>query len=231
MTYPQVIGEFLTIAAILTGKSIARFGDGEFKCADGNGYFREPGSEKLADELLAVLQKPHKYCLVGVPTMNPDGPKYEGWIRHRDRFAKLLRPDTTIYYSAFITRPDSAPWIKCEEFVSKMERVWRKKRVTVLCEPGNSILKVVRLSAKKMKHVPCPHREAYAEIDRLEGLIAGSKPDVALLSCGPTATCLAHRLAVHGIQAVDIGSAGGYLLKLLMGKSVQEYKSIKVPTL
>jgi hypothetical protein len=214
--YPQVIGEFATIDAMLTGKSIARFGDGELKCMDGAGYFREPGSETMAAELLKIIQDPHPDCLVGIPTMAPEGPKYEGWIRHADRFAKLLCPDTVRYYSAFITRPDSAPWINTAEFAAKFVRLWQRKRVAVLSEPGNKILKAVRLSAKKMKHIPCPHREAYAEINRFEALIAGSKPDVALLSCGPTATCLANRLAKRGIHAVDIGSAGGYLLKLLL---------------
>jgi hypothetical protein len=38
---------------------------------------------------------------------------------------------------------------------------------------------------------------------------------VALLSCGPTATCLANRLARRGIQGVDMGSVGGMLVRLM----------------
>lgn len=219
MTYPQVIGEFKTVDAVLTGKSLARFGDGELKLMDGKGYFREPESAELGGELLHVLQRPAANCLVGIPTMDPAGPKYAGWIRHADRFAKLLRPDCVQYYSAFVTRPDSAPWINSMTFAFKIRDLWKGKRVAVLAEPGNSILKAVKLSAKKVKHVPCPHREAYAEIDRLEAAITGGKPEIALLSCGPTATCLANRLALRGIHAVDIGSAGGYLLRLLLCRS------------
>lgn len=218
MTYPQVIGEFETIAAILTGKSIARFGDGELKLMDGKGYLREPECKKLGDELLSILQQPDPKCIVGIPTMDPTGPKYEGWIRHEKRFARLLNPEVQ-YYSAFITRPDSAPRINCIEYAKTVERIWRGKRVTVLCEDKDcSVYKLARLSAKKLKWIGCPHREAYAEIDRFENEIASSRPDVALLSCGPTATCLANRLAARGIHAVDIGSAGGYLLKLLNPK-------------
>lgn len=217
--YPPVIGEFDTIAAVLRGKSLARFGDGELKLIDGKGYFREPENEALGGELRRVLQRPHRRCLVGIPTMDERGPKYDGWIRHRDRFAKLLRPDRVEYYSAFVTRPDSAPWINCIEFACLMEQLWSGKRVTVLCESGNSILKAVRLSARKVKHVGCPHREAYVQIDDMEKEIVAAKPEIALLSCGPTATCLANRLAVRGIHAVDIGSAGGYLLKLLIGSA------------
>lgn len=224
MNYPQVLGEFETIEAVLAGKSIARFGDGEFKLADGKGYFREPGNQRLGAELLEILRYPAADCLVAIPTMDPKGPKYEGWIRHRERFAKLLAVgakdfsplQSRIFYSAFITRPDSAPWINCIDYARRIEGLWKGRRAAILCEPGNSILKVARLSAKRMKHIVCPHREAYAEIDALERAIAKSKPDIALLSCGPTATCLANRLAALGMQAVDIGSAGGFLLKLLL---------------
>jgi len=238
MIYPQVIGEFETLDAVLSGKSLARFGDGELKLMDGKGYLREPGSAQLARELLDILQRPAANCLVGIPTMDPRGPKYENWLRHRDRFAKLIvsgiesqvsgfsetngrreTPDTRLFYSAFITRPDSAPWINMVEFARQMEKLWKGKRAAVLCERENSILKAVRLSAHRLKHIACPHREAYAGIDELERAIVKARPDIALLSCGPTATCLANRLAARGVHAVDIGSAGGYLLKLLIKKS------------
>jgi hypothetical protein len=218
MTYPQVIGEFKTINAVLSGKSLARFGDGELKLMDGGGYMREPGCAELGSELLKVLQDPDVNCLVGIPTMSPAGPKYDNWMRHAERFAKILRPNDVCYHSAFITRPDSAPWINVGKFAAKVESIWKDKRVAVLSEPENKIVKAVRLSAKRMKKIPCPSREAYAEIDRLEDEIVRSKPEVALLCCGPTATCLANRLASRGIHAVDIGSAGGYLLRLLLAK-------------
>jgi hypothetical protein len=216
MTYPQVIGEFETLAAVLSGKSIARYGDGELKLMHGQAYVRQPASENLGAELLDILQRPHENCLVGIPTMAPAGPKYENWLRHSERFAKVLRPESVQYYSAFITRPDSAPWINTRKFAAKVARLWRKKRATVLSEPGNKILKAVALSAKQLNVVCCPHQEAYAEIDRFEDEILGTRPEIVLLSCGPTATCLANRLASRGVHAVDIGSAGGFLLKLLV---------------
>lgn len=215
INYPRVLDEAATITALLGGKSIARYGDGELKLMDGKEYLREPPSENLASELLRVFQAPDRNCIVGVPTLSPKGPKYKNWMRHAARFARYMRPDVQ-YYSAFITRPDSAPWINTEKFAAQVERLWRKKNVVVLSEPRNSILIAVRMSAKSVEHVDCPSREAYGEIDRLQEAITTRRPDVALLSCGPTATCLANRLAAIGIQAVDIGSAGGYLVKLLI---------------
>jgi hypothetical protein len=212
--YPPVATESTTLAKLLGGFSIARFGDGELKCMDAQGYFREPPSEELAAELLTVFRSPHRHCIVGAPTLDPEGPKFAGWLRHAKRFSRLMNGEM-IYYSAFITRPDSAPWINCIEFARDMEKLWAGKRIAVLSERGNKIRKVVALSAKKIRLIGCPHREAYSRIDKLERALSRGKPEIILLSCGPTATCLANRLAARGIQAIDIGSAGGYLLRLL----------------
>lgn len=193
------------------------------KCAYAQGYGREPGSEKMAGELMQILRDPHPNCLVGVPTMAKKGPKYLNWKRHRDRFAKVLNPEVQ-YFSAFITRPDSAPWIRNIEFAEKMESLWRGKNVVVVSERKNSILTAVKMSAMSIDHIVCPHSEAYAMIDALESNIVGLGRyfrDVVLLSCGPTATCLAHRLSAQGIQAIDIGSAGGFLAKLLWKRNAK----------
>jgi hypothetical protein len=48
---------------------------------------------------------------------------------------------------------------------------------------------------------------------------------VTVLSVGPTATVLANRLAARGIQALDLGSAGGFLLRLLTGAGAAELTS------
>jgi len=221
LKYGSIIDEWSTLEECAQGKSLARFGDGELKLMDGQGYFREPHNDKLGAELLQVLQHPAENCLVGVPTMNPEGPKFTNWCRHAERFAKLFNPEVT-YYSAFVTRPDSAPWIYRENFALLFQSLWAKKRVTVMSERDNKIFTLVQRTAGKLKHVICPHSEAYAQIDELEEAIADTNPAIALLSCGPTATCMANRLAVRGIQAIDIGSAGGYLLKLLAQKDHSE---------
>jgi len=214
MRYGWIKSEWDTLTECSEGKSLARFGDGELKLMDGQGYFREPGNDKLGGELLKVLQYPAANLCVGIPTMSPDGPKFTNWCRHAERFAKLLNPDV-VYYSAFVTRPDSAPWIQTKNFALLFQSLWEKKRVTVMSERDNKIFTLVQRTAGKLKHVACPHSEAYGKIDELEQAIVETEPTVALLSCGPTATCLANRLALRGIQAIDVGSAGGYLLKLL----------------
>lgn len=214
MTYPQVAGEFHTMEMVAKGYSLARFGDGEMKMAEGFGYVREPGSQKLANELMKTLRTPHPRCLVGIPTYDPAGPKYENWLRHQPRFATLLQPGVP-YFSAFVSRPDSAPWIDCREYALLVESLWRGKFVAVVCENSGSMLKTVSMGARLVRHFECPRYEAYSRIDRLEERITTLKPDVVIMAAGPTATCLANRLAAKDIQAVDLGSAGGFLGRLL----------------
>ncbi len=214
LIYPSVRDEWHTIRAVAAGYSIARFGDGELKMMHGAGYVREAGSQKLAKELRGVLQSPHPRCLVGVPTLDGRGPKYSNWLRHEQRYARLLISHID-YHSAFISRPDSAPWINCVEFLEIVESIWLCKRVAVLCEPDNSILKVVRRHAREVLHFECPSNGAYLRIDEFEHGLMNSTAEVVVMSAGPTASCLANRLAARGMHAVDIGSGGGFLLKLM----------------
>lgn len=219
MIYPDVQGEWATLRELtLNGKSIARFGDGEFKMMDGAGYVREPPNKKLAHELRSIMRHPHPGCLVAIPTMDPAGQKYHSWARHKQRFAGLLRrnPKSLTYYSAFISRADSAEWIRTREFAEEFSKLWIGKSVAVLCEKDSGALRA--LDVRKpwvLEHIECDSHEQYARIDEFEKRLAKNKPDVVLLSCGMTATCLAHRLSRRGIQAIDFGSGGSWIAKLL----------------
>jgi len=199
---------------VAKGFSLARFGDGEMKMAEGFGYAREPGGPKLAAELSRTLRTPHVRCLVGIPTYDPQGPKYRNWLRHQARFEDLLQPRQP-YFSAFVSRPDSAPWINCREYAVLVESVWAGKKTVVVCEKSGSMLQTVSMASAYVKHIACPHREAYGQIDLIEDKVRAARPDVVIMSAGPMATCLANRLAADHIHAVDLGSAGGFLGRLL----------------
>lgn len=215
MLYPQVHDEFETVKMLHMGYSIARFGDGEFKIMDGAGYVREPPNKALAHEMRCVLRSPYSKCLVAVPTMNPEGPKYASWARHKLRFAKMLRRTKVPLYSAFISRPDSAPWIATPEFVHAYASVWAGKKVVVLAEECSKTPTAARMPGADVIHIECPSHEAYKRIDEFEKALLASGADIALLSCGPTATCLANRLARRGLQAIDFGSGGKFVCENL----------------
>lgn len=219
MGWPLVQDEFRTIAMLQQGYSIARFGDGEFKMMDGAGYVREPPNKRLAAELRSVLRRPHPMCLRGIPTFDPRSPKFPTWSKHEARFTRLMKRTRGDFYSAFISRPDSAPWIRTKEYALEYAKLWAGKKVLVLCEETGSALRAltatVETAAFELYHDTCPSHRAYSFIDSYEKNIAGRKPDIAILSCGMTATCLANRLAKRGIQAIDFGSGGSFIAKLL----------------
>lgn len=214
MTWPTVLGEFETIERVLQGWSLSRFGDGELKIMHGAGYVRESANEQLTAELRETFARPSTRCLVAIPTLDPAGPKYDNWTRHQARFELLLDP-VRVYGSAFVTRPDSAPWINARDYALKVQRIWEGKRAVVVCEKSGSMIKTVRLGARHATHLSCPRHGAFGRIGVLERNILELAPDVAILSVGPTASILANRLAGHGVHAVDLGSAGQFLGGLL----------------
>ncbi len=211
--YPKVHDEWTTLRKLQEGFSIARFGDGELKMATGHEYRREPANRAMAKELMSILTKPNKNCLVGIWPLNPESPKHKSLVRHKERFKAVLSPDVE-YYSSLISRPDSAPWIRNREYALEFRKLWDGKYITVLCEPDSGALRALS-DQLGVAHFPCPFTKAYAQIADFEERIARNKPDIAILACGPTATCLAHRLAKRGIQAIDFGSAGSFIAKLL----------------
>lgn len=213
INYPLVNGEIATIEAVATGMNLGRCGDGEAKIACGQGYSREPGSARIAEEMREFIRNPNPGCIVGIPQLNSDSPKLDTWLRNAGRFMRLVDPHRA-YYSAFVSRPDSAPWINTPAFIESVHDLWRDKQAVVVCERKGSMHAAVRMSAAKARHIECPTHEAYAVIDELEREVSSARPQIAILSAGPTATLLANRLVKHGIHAVDLGSAGKFLMGL-----------------
>lgn len=214
MNYPtQIADEFATVRRVVEGASLARFGDGELKMMFGASYVRQKGSLAIATELFNVMNHPAEQCLIGIPTMDPRGPKFENWQRHKERFERVIQRAGP-WFSAFVSRPDSAPWIETPEYLDAVLSVWRGKRAVLVCEPTNKLLNVLRDTAGALEHLPCPSHECYPLISKFEREILARKPQIAILSCGITATCLANRLAGHGLQAFDFGSAGGMMARL-----------------
>jgi hypothetical protein len=221
--YPtKVMGEFDTVRFLIKkGRSVARFGDGELKILCGTGYVREPGNSELTKEMREIVREPDPRCLIAIPTMDRNGPKYERtWKNHEERFTRyFMASDRRAYGSAFITRPDSASdQIETPEYFDLLTSMWRGKHVAVLSESVSKLL-ACAASMSNVSHIECPRYQAYSQIDELERAIVQTKAEIALLSCGPTATCLANRLAKRGLQALDLGSIGGMLMRLMKGNA------------
>lgn len=215
--YPHVIDEMSTMNKILEGYSIARAGDGEKKLASGTDCVSQRFDLKLQHELKSIFQNNNQKCLVGIPTLNPISPKFEYWTKFysNEKYRKLLDPNKT-YYSAFITRPDSAPWIDCDEFHQKVIDLWRNKKVTLVTGSNKAFTPEMLLKhAKSVQSVRGTKQHSYSLIDQLEMQIIQSNPDVVIMNLGATATCLANRLSIKDIQAIDLGHQARLMRKIL----------------
>lgn len=200
--------------------------------AEGGAQVRERANPVIAKELRLIFAGRNKeHCLIAIPTMDPKGSKYKtwepkvekyhGWHRHKDRFCKHLSPDVE-YWSAFISRPDCGEWMMSAEYAQAVQSIWLGKKVCVIAnneeDRENKLLRAVRFT-QECEYIPCPYRSAYAEIDMLEREALSSGCEMILISCGVTATCLANRLSPK-VQAIDIGSIGGFLCSMLLRKGV-----------
>lgn len=208
MNYPKVIGEWDTLAKVLQGASIARYGDGELKLMQGRRCVSQLANDELAAELTEIARAAKTKALVGIPTIDPRSPKFKLWDGMKHKFTPYLNREAT-YYSSFITRPDSAPWLGTVAFFDMLESLWKGQRVTFV---GNGVRSLtpkflMDTGASHVDWVECSYAHSYPTIDRLTTLARQQGNHRIILCVGPTATCMAERLADNH-HAIDLGHIG-----------------------
>lgn len=215
--WPHVLSEDATLDRLLAGASIARFGDGEFKLAHGRPSKSQAASPELQQRLRDILIDAGN-CLVGIPNIKSATPKADFWQRYdRPDIRALLRDRP--YGSAFITRPDSAPWIARPDYWEKVRQLWRDRDVVLVRGSGKSLTPALLAGAGSVEEIVAPRQHAFAqraelmraimnEVDPLEGT---GKTPVVILCVGAAATVLAVDLCACGIQALDLGHIGMFL--------------------
>ena len=193
-----VLSEIATMTEVAQGTSLARFGHGELMVMVGENAEHQEWDEGLAKELWQIITK--SSCLVAVPPNDP--PEWDGFLEKYDACIKNDR----WYGSSFVSRHDWAPWTEeyREVFYGLLERdvlviaPYRQQHTCSLFKSINTI--------------ECPEENAFEKIDTIETEIESLvEKRLVLLSCGPTATVLADRLARKGIWAVDWGNFGKFL--------------------
>jgi hypothetical protein len=215
--YPRVLSEDATIAAAKTGKSLARYGDGEYSLCLGGNCVSQRFDARLQRELRTILQAPPGGVLACIPNLDaklPDN-KAKAWKNYRQpRHLGLLNGAVT-YGSSFISRPDSAPWIDTPDYWSRVTALWRERAVILVTGHYNELRVAQMDGAAEVREIVAPRQHAYAEVDRIEVEIcaaAGDMNDPLVLMClGPTATVLAARLAKYSLQALDLGHLGMFM--------------------
>ena len=207
--YPDVVGEWETLLRVLDGKSIARYGDGEFNLVRGGNCVSQKLQPGIQIELQNILKSKDENLLVAIPRLDSRSPKNVNWVKCCSRYGGYLH-HKKVYYSAFITRPDSAPWIATPSYYDLMEQLWIGQDITMVYGSKRSLSAEfpAMASAKSIKVVETDYAHTYFKIDLLVKNIEMAGNNRVLLMCGPTATCLAARLSAKGFHAVDLGHIG-----------------------
>ncbi len=214
---PPVMSEDETLDAALAGRSLARFGDGELRLALGGSCISQIADEALTAELCAILAEPDGAALACIPNVAAvPSTKAGDWrVYGSPRYTRLYGPGP--FGSAFITRPDSAPWIDRPDYWAKVALMWEGRDVVLVIGTDRSLRVEELIGAASVVVVEGPRRDAFAQVDRIEADIvqAVSRSDVTapivLMCLGATATVLAARLARKGIHAVDFGHVGMFM--------------------
>jgi hypothetical protein len=206
----KILSELETIAACHK-RSLARFGDGELRLAVGGGCSSQRADKKLAAELRRLLAQPCD-TLVGIPNFGKT-PNRETWDRYAAHpFDKLYK--LPLYGSAFITRPDNAPWIDTPDYWDAVRRLWAGKLVTLVLGDRKSLtpdmIEAGDASGTVKRVIEAARTHAYADIDALQEEI-GTEPGLVLMCLGATATALARRLDDKGVHALDLGHIGMFM--------------------
>jgi hypothetical protein len=206
--YPRVLSEIETLRRVVDGASLARFGDGEFKMCRiiGCSIKSEVGGPDLSARLRGILRDSGR-CLVAIPDVHANGPKAERW---RTFWGACEYLSDREYGSAFVSRPDSAPWIDTDEYWDLMASLWRGQTITLVRGSGKSFTKERLLAdgARDVVEIEAPKVDAWSHYGELMELIG--KPTRAILCVGPTATVMAVDLCAKGVHAIDLGHAGMY---------------------
>lgn len=211
MMYPAVLSEVETLDAVHAGASLARFGDGEFALCWGRSLKCQVFDRGLAERLRGILGLRAGRCLIGIPNLRSATPKAPFWRKYA-RAVDLLRPDTS-YVSAFVTRPDSAPWIDTAAYWARLEELWRDQDVTLLRGSTRSLTAADLVGARQVQEIIGPDRDAWRAAPQLLERVTYTRPRRVLLCLGPTATVLAVDFCAIGIQAIDLGHVGLFLRK------------------
>lgn|GEM_PF-1189977 len=208
MTYPPVLSEDETLDRALQGYSLARYGDGEMRLMIGGSAVAQAADKRLQAELRKVALDTSAACLPCIP--NAYASPRKAWANDYTggKFAGLWNRGP--YGSAFISRPDSAPWIDRPDYWAKVRGLWTGKDTTLVIGSDRSLRETDLDGAARLRVVRGPYRDAYAEIDRIEREIG--EPDGPVILClGPAATVLAWRLAQKGVHALDLGHVGMFM--------------------
>ena len=196
-------------------KSIARFGDGEFKIIFGKKNGFQKYNKQLSEKLLIVLNSNIPNLLVGIPPLYKN--KIQFWVKFLNHYKFKLGNiinKSKIYYNAGITRFYNPRQKKSniEKYILKFQKLWSNRNILIIEGDktrlgfGNSLFN----NSKSIQRIICPSENAFLVYNKILNFVTNLKIDretLILISLGPTATALTYDIIKSGMknQVIDFG--------------------------
>lgn len=224
--FPNILSVDDAIEQIVgNGKSLARFGDGEFEMMSGKQRWKfQKLDTRLSERLIEVVKSNIPQLMIGIADNYGMLDKYElsaaGAIRaYMTPEVRALHQnylnENRCYYDAYITRPyimfrDKMTDAPRKRF-DKLKTIWEKRNV-ILIEgaqtrfgAGNDFL----AGALSVRRILAPATNSFSRYDDLlqEALRVAGEGDLFLVALGPCAGVMVHDLCINGFQAIDVGHA------------------------
>lgn len=199
--------------------SVARFGDGEFKCVMGGGNGFQNTDLLLAQRLKAMLcDNTFENFLICIPNIDEilrdfDQESIIFWKRfirlYGIQLTKIMcckRTFGAAHFTRFyLGRKDKSI---AENNIKETKRLWDKKDLLIV-EGGLSKLGIsndLLDNAKSVKRIIAPSQNAFSKYDEiLQKVLSCYNGELVLIALGQTATVLAYDLSKAGVYAIDIG--------------------------
>lgn len=215
---PIVDDIFTTMQQLIDGKSIARFGDGEFDLINGEKEGFQESDKRLGECLNEVLKTNDERLLVGIPDIFENRLKFTPRAENHWKWYKIYHIDLLIqllgnkkkYANSLISRFYS----DFEEFdtvriLNMYRKIWEDKETYIIegdktrIGVGNDLLS----NATSIKRIIAPSKNAFYKYHEILDVASEIIPKgaIVILALGPTATLLAKDLCLLGYQALDLG--------------------------
>ena len=240
MFFPKIESHEDTINNIINdGKSLARFGDGEFSIIDGMARWTfQQCDSRLSARLLQVLQSNNDKLMIGIANNYGDLGIYTNESKSeiraymtedvRRRHEKLLDKNR-VYEDAYITRwymmMDDKDSENPAKRLANLKKIWNNRNV-ISVEGEFTRLGVENNlfdNALSFRRIVAPGKDSFSRYDDILNACIeyGNKDDLFLLAIGPSSGVLAYDLVINGYQAVDVGHIDLEYMWYLSGSHVR----------
>ena len=217
----EILSDQDTINEIKKGKSIARFGDGEFRWIlekDDTPTFQK-NSKELSIRLQDVFKCKNRNLLICIPRNLKDYTNFKAtskwfWRKFVNEYWKEISPiidNNRIYGNTNISRfyMDYKNTTIALNKLNNLKSIWEGRNLLIV-EGKDTKLGVkndLLDNANSVKRIICPSKNSFERYDEILEKIKEyyKKDDLILIALGPTATILASDLSKMNYQAIDIG--------------------------